>query len=218
MTTHKRINGNYELTTLGASDTVTLTTSLVTITGNLTVSGTQTTVNSTDTDIQDRVIVLNKGESGAGVTGGTSGIEVDRGSSTNSRIVFDESNDKWSIDNGSGSLTPVATSAGGSSLENVVEDTTPQLGGDLDVNGQSIVSASDGNIVIAPNGAGILHVDGSAVRLQNEGSDPTGQSGYTTVYAKAAGSGGTGLYAVSGTTTADELVSKSKAIVYGIIF
>ena len=218
MTTHKRINGNYELTTLGASDTVTLTTSLVTITGNLTVSGTQTTVNSTDTDIQDRVIVLNKGESGAGVTGGTSGIEVDRGSSTNSRIVFDESNDKWSIDNGSGSLTAIATSAGGTGLENVVEDTTPQLGGDLDVNSQSIVSASDGNIVIAPNGAGILHVDGSAVRLQNEGSDPTGQSGYTTVYAKAAGSGGTGLYAVSGTTTADELVSKSKAIVYGIIF
>lgn len=218
MTTHKRINGNYELTTLGASDTVTLTTSLVTITGNLTVSGTQTTVNSTDTDIQDRVIVLNKGESGAGVTGGTSGIEVDRGSSTNSRIVFDESNDKWSIDNGSGSLAIIATSAGGTGLENVVEDTTPQLGGDLDVNSQSIISASNGNIVIAPNGTGILHVDGSAVRLQNEGSDPTGQSGYTTVYAKAAGSGGTGLYAVSGTTTADELVSKSKAIVYGIIF
>ena len=218
MSTHKRINGNYDITTIGASDTITLSTSLVTITGNLTVSGTQTTVNSTDTDIQDRVIVLNKGEAGTGVTGGTSGIEVDRGASTNSRLVFDESNDKWSIDNGSGSLTPIAASAGGTSIENVVEDTTPQLGGDLDVNGQSIVSASDGNIVIAPNGAGILHVDGSAVRLQNEGSDPTGQSGYTTVYAKAAGSGGTGLYAVSGTTTADELVSKSKAIVYGIIF
>ena len=218
MSTHKRINGNYDITTIGASDTITLSTSLVTITGNLTVSGTQTTVNSTDTDIQDRVIVLNKGEAGTGVTGGTSGIEVDRGASTNSRLVFDESNDKWSIDNGSGSLTPIATSAGGTGIENVVEDTTPQLGGDLDVNSQSIISASNGNIVIAPNGTGILHVDGSAVRLQNEGSDPTGQSGYTTVYAKAAGSGGTGLYAVSGTTTADELVSKSKAIVYGIIF
>lgn len=218
MSTHKRINGNYDITTIGASDTITLSTSLVTITGNLTVSGTQTTVNSTDTDIQDRVIVLNKGEAGTGVTGGTSGIEVDRGASTNSRLVFDESNDKWSIDNGSGSLAIIATSAGGTGLENVVEDTTPQLGGDLDVNSQSIISASNGNIVIAPNGAGILHVDGSAVRLQNEGSDPTGQSGYTTVYAKAAGSGGTGLYAVSGTTTADELVSKSKAIVYGIIF
>lgn len=218
MSTHKRINGNYDITTLGASDVVTISSSAVTVTGNLTVSGTQTTVNSQDTDIQDRVIVLNKGESGAGVTGGTSGIEVDRGSSTNSRIVYDESNDKWSIDNGSGSLTPIASSAGGLGLENIVEDTTPQLGGSLDVNSQSIVSASNGNVVIAPDGTGILHVDGSAVRLQNEGSDPTGQSGYTTVYSKVAGSGGTGLYTVTDTTTADELVSKSKAVVFGIIF
>ena len=218
MSTHKRINGNYDITTLGASDVVTISSSAVTVTGNLTVSGTQTTVNSQDTDIQDRVIVLNKGESGAGVTGGTSGIEVDRGSSTNSRIVYDESNDKWSIDNGSGSLTPIASSASGLGLENIVEDTTPQLGGSLDVNSQSIVSASNGNVVIAPNGTGILHVDGSAVRLQNEGSDPTGQSGYTTVYSKVAGSGGTGLYTVTDTTTADELVSKSKAVVFGIIF
>lgn len=218
MSTHKRINGNYDITTLGASDVVTISSSAVTVTGNLTVSGTQTTVNSQDTDIQDRVIVLNKGEAGAGVTGGTSGLEVDRGSSTNSRIVYDESNDKWSIDNGSGSLTPIASSASGLGLENVVEDTTPQLGGSLDVNSQSIVSASNGNVVIAPDGTGILHVDGSAVRLQNEGSDPTGQSGYTTVYSKVAGSGGTGLYTVTDTTTADELVSKSKAVVFGIIF
>lgn len=218
MSTHKRINGNYDITTLGASDVVTISSSAVTVTGNLTVSGTQTTVNSQDTDIQDRVIVLNKGEAGAGVTGGTSGLEVDRGSSTNSRIVYDESNDKWSIDNGSGSLTPIASSAGGIGLENIVEDTTPQLGGSLDVNGESIVSASNGNVVIAPDGTGILHVDGSAVRLQNEGSDPTGQSGYTTVYSKVAGSGGTGLYTVTDTTTADELVSKSKAVVFGIIF
>ena len=218
MSTHKRINGNYDITTLGASDVVTITSSLLTVTGNLTVSGTQTTVNSTDTDIQDRVIVLNKGESGTGVTGGTSGLEVDRGSSTNSRIVYDESNDKWSIDNGSGSLTPITSSASGIGLENIVEDTTPQLGGSLDVNSQSIVSASNGNVVIAPDGTGILHVDGSAVRLENEGSDPTGQTGYTTVYSKVAGSGGTGLYTVTDTTTADELVSKSKAVVFGIIF
>jgi hypothetical protein len=36
----------------------------------------------------------------------------------------------------------------------LAQDTTPQLGGDLDVNGQSIVSVSNGNIVLAPNGTG----------------------------------------------------------------
>lgn len=222
MATVKRISGDYNIQTYDAAGSIDgnvgITTHTVTITGNLNVTGTQTTVNSTDTNIKDRLIVLNDGESGAGVTGNISGLEVDRGSETNARLVYVESTDKWSIDNGTGTVVAIATSAGGTGLENVVEDTTPQLGGDLDVNSQSIISASNGNIVIAPNGAGILHVDGSAVRLQNEGSDPTGQSGYTTVYAKAAGSGGTGLYAVSGTTTADELVSKSKAIVYGIIF
>lgn len=45
-------------------------------------------------------------------------------------------------------------------LQNVVEDTTPQLGGNLDVNGQSIVSASDGNISITPNGTGKIVLDG----------------------------------------------------------
>jgi len=54
--------------------------------------------------------------------------------------------------------TDYATSAQGttadSALQDVVSDTTPQLGGDLDVNGNSIVSASNGNIAITPNGTG----------------------------------------------------------------
>ena len=45
-------------------------------------------------------------------------------------------------------------------LTGVVQDGTPQLGGDLDVNGNSIVSASNGNIAITPNGAGKVILDG----------------------------------------------------------
>jgi len=48
----------------------------------------------------------------------------------------------------------------GSGLDNVVEDLTPQLGGDLDVNGQSIVSVSNGDIVFTPNGTGHINLDG----------------------------------------------------------
>jgi hypothetical protein len=39
-------------------------------------------------------------------------------------------------------------------------DSSPALGGNLDVNGNSIVSASNGNIPITPNGTGIVIVDG----------------------------------------------------------
>jgi uncharacterized protein YjlB len=49
---------------------------------------------------------------------------------------------------------------GGSGLDNVVEDLTPQLGGDLDVNGQSIVSAAGGDIAITPDTTGDVILDG----------------------------------------------------------
>ena len=42
----------------------------------------------------------------------------------------------------------------------VVDDTTPQLGGDLDVNGNSIVSVSNGNITFTPDGTGKVIIDG----------------------------------------------------------
>ena len=39
-------------------------------------------------------------------------------------------------------------------------DTSPKLGGNLDVNSNSIISASNGNIPITPNGSGIVILDG----------------------------------------------------------
>jgi len=50
--------------------------------------------------------------------------------------------------------TAVQGATADTALQDVVDDTTPQLGGDLDVNGNSIVSASNGNIAITPNGTG----------------------------------------------------------------
>jgi len=59
--------------------------------------------------------------------------------------------------NHSGMGGTVKTAYGNS---NVVEDTSPQLGGNLDVNGNSIVSTSNGNISITPNGSGKVILDG----------------------------------------------------------
>ena len=52
-------------------------------------------------------------------------------------------------------------------LTDVVTDTTPQLGGDLDINGNDIVSTSNANIDIAPNGTGdiLLKTNGSSGRV-----------------------------------------------------
>jgi len=48
----------------------------------------------------------------------------------------------------------------GNKLSDVVDDAAPQLGGNLDVNGSSIVSASNGDIAITPNGTGDVILDG----------------------------------------------------------
>lgn len=79
------------------------------VTGNLSVAGTTTTVNSTNLEIKDNIIEINKGETGAGVTAGTAGVKIDRGENTDFFVVFDESDDKLKVGIGNENLTPVAT-------------------------------------------------------------------------------------------------------------
>lgn len=43
-------------------------------------------------------------------------------------------------------------------IENVVEDTTPQLGGDLDTNGNALVTLSNADVLLSPNGTGAVSV------------------------------------------------------------
>jgi len=73
--------------------------------------------------------------------------------------------------NGSAWVTIVA-----GSLTDVVQDGTPQLGGSLDVNGNSIVSTSNGNIAITPDGSGKVVLDG----LSYPTSDGTANQAITT--------------------------------------
>ena len=69
----------------------------VAVTGNLTVSGTLTSVNTTNTEIADNSIVLNKGETGAGVTSGSAGLEIDRGTEDAATFQFNETTDTWEL-------------------------------------------------------------------------------------------------------------------------
>ena len=88
--------------TVGLPDDVTITNDLsvgndVIITGNLTVNGTTTTVNTTELVVTDNIITLNEGEVGAGVTAGSAGIEIDRGSESTVSLLWDEVNDRWTV-------------------------------------------------------------------------------------------------------------------------
>ena len=86
-----------------------------------------------------------------GIVGSGSGVVIQHDGSnvgTAGTINFSTNLDVSAIS--SGIVTVTATGGGG----DVVSDTSPQLGGDLDVNGKDIVSASNGNIEFTPNGTG----------------------------------------------------------------
>lgn len=66
---------------------------LVTITGNLDVKGTTTTVESTDTTIKDNIIYINYGEQSDGINSVLdyrAGLQIDRGTRVDAQFVFDE--------------------------------------------------------------------------------------------------------------------------------
>ena len=211
----QRFSDNYKLESIGGAGTVEIEATSLTVTGNLIVAGTNTAVNSTNLDIADKTIVLNKGETGAGVTSPFhSGIEIDRGTLTNTGLRYNDTSNKWELTN-DGSTWANILSGASVGILNVVEDITPQLGGALDVNGQTITSASNGDIVMDPDGTGQLKIN-HAISLHNE-SDPSATADYNKLYAKTPSEGGSGVFFVN-STTSDELVSKTKAMVFALIF
>ena len=86
------------------------------------------------------------------------------------------------VDTSGGGLKKISRStlvsglATSGAISNVAEDSTPQLGGDLDINGNGLVSTSNGNIALTPNGSGVVRIDGNVdiqtgeIVLKNGGS------------------------------------------------
>jgi hypothetical protein len=92
--------------TIGLPSNVTIGQDL-TVTGNLTVNGNTTTLNTETLAVEDNIIVLN-----SGVTSSPSlnaGLEVERGSSTNVVLRWNETDDKWEITNDGTTYGAIAT-------------------------------------------------------------------------------------------------------------
>lgn len=80
----------------------------LTVAGDLTVSGTTTTVNTETIALADNIIVLNSNEASA--PSQNAGIEVERGTSTNVLFQWNETDDNWTM--GDGSKTASVTGCG----------------------------------------------------------------------------------------------------------
>ena len=89
----------------------------VTVSGDLTVSGTTTTVNTETINLADNQIVLNSNYTGSSPTE-NGGIEIERGTQTNKTLVWNETDDKWTV--GSEAFVAGSLDVGGGSTNGVV--------------------------------------------------------------------------------------------------
>ncbi len=148
-------------------DTIT-TTSNVTIGGDLTISGDDLTM---ATNTAGHLLIADG--SNYNPTAVTDLSEISSVASGDVLLAVDASGGGLKKITRSTLVSGLATS---SAIANVSEDSTPQLGGDLDVNGNGLVSTSNGNIALTPNGTGVVRIDGNVdiqtgeIVLKNGGS------------------------------------------------
>ena len=139
--------------------------------------------------------------------GSLSNVTLESTIPTGQVLTWDQANGYWK-------------NAATGSMNAVVDDTTPQLGGNLDVNGYSIVSAASqtgsngADIVVDPNGAGVVIFQGNTTRgsgqfklnceatthgITIKGPAHAAQADYTFTFPNTMGSNGQALV-TNGTT------------------
>jgi hypothetical protein len=202
----KNINSDYTITNKSTPlANVIVATHTMFVDGNLLVGGNTTQVTKTELSISDNTITVNKGEVGAGVTLGTAGLEVDRGSSANVSILWNETIDKWTLTTDGTSFANISTSSGSGSIA-VIDDPAPALGGNLDVLARAIYSSNtavvkfDNNLAISTNSV-----------------NPAAISNYNILHAKSPEQGGSGLYTTNTNNATREIASTRKAVVYSLV-
>jgi hypothetical protein len=94
--------------TVDGSTALTVDASGVVVSGNFTVSGTTTTVNSNTIALADNIITLNSDTTG--VPTQNAGVEVERGDEANVQLRWNEGSQKWTFTNNGATYVPMATS------------------------------------------------------------------------------------------------------------
>jgi hypothetical protein len=152
-----RVNGDYNIKTEEGAR-ITLDTGpgvgSVLVTGDLLVEGATVYVAATNLDIEDNIIVLNKGETGAGVTLDYSGIQIDRGTLGAASLIW---NENITIPAGS-----ISTNAGGWQLVNGAGGAYGFSDSRLKLK-EIITDASidDGDLLLIGQGTGVIKVIGT---------------------------------------------------------
>jgi len=213
MNTKKRIDGDYYIETINTEDRVYINTNTMEVDGNLVVSGNITYINTEVLDVKDPFIVTNS--SNTSTYASNAGLLTHKTASTFAGIRYNTTDNKWEISTSTsetgetGTWNEIGTASAGAVAG---ANTQVQFNDEGSFGASANFTFTDTSQL---NVAGNINLTAG---LQLADSAAPGSVANTTVlYGNVAGSGGTGVYFVDG-STADELVSKSKAIVFGIIF
>lgn len=164
-------SGNLTIDSSGG--TVTIADNLI-VDGTLTVSGSVTVVNTTNLQVGDAIITLNHDETG--VPSENAGIEIERGTSANVFLRYNETSDKWELTNDGSVYSTIETaSTVGTSLKQqlwlntvyaattgILSNSPSYTAGTTDLNGGTGIGAK-----LAGTTNGTLEVDGAPVPLEN---------------------------------------------------
>ena len=127
-------------------------------------------------DLNNALSAINSMHSGtsrpSGAVAGTLWLDTTNSGSNSLEIKFFDGSDDISFAtvNTSSNTINFIDSAVASDL---VNDTSPQLGGSLDVNGQDIVSTSNADIDIIPNGTGDVNLGADTVQIGDNNANAT---------------------------------------------
>ena len=205
---------------LARTDVAETFTSDVTIQGDLTVSGTTTTVNTETINLADNIITLNSNE--AGTPSQDAGIEVERGTSTNVSLVWDESADKWTVGTGTfvagtfegdltGDVTGTVSSLSNHDTSDLTEGTNQYFtnararsavsaAGDLSYNSTTgVFSVTTYKDADARGAISVTDAGGDGSLSYNSGTGVITYTGPSAAEVRAHFSGGTGITISGGT-------------------
>jgi hypothetical protein len=165
----RAVNGVGSISLSGTTHTLTTTDGTLTdggykvlvFTGAL---GANNTVTISPND-QDKVYLVVNSTTDSGSSGPYSVI-LSQGSGANATVANGET--AWVYADGAGSGAAVVKA-----VFEVANDTSPQLGGNLDVNGNDIVSTSNANIDIIPNGTGDVNLGADTVMVGDNNANAT---------------------------------------------
>jgi len=190
MSTYKRISGDYTIQSVGINDVININSSMVTINGNLQVSGNSQTIVSTNSAVTDNKITLNHGLSNSSPPNAAgAAIEVDRGTAANVQLRWNETVQKWQITNDGTTYANIASSVG-AAFSNLYADSAPAISANLDLRGSRIWNSNIASPVV----------------------------GNTSIFIGNISTGGTGVYVNNNSYANNEIINKTRSVAYSILF